>query len=103
MRVQRLVTPLVVDVPHANRLVVAGADHVLAARMEHDAAHPVVVAVERKQAHADADVPNLRAGASVGGRWFSFGSESNVIGMAVSAAVRTQIVLSRDPDARNGP
>lgn len=65
VRVQRLVTPLVVDIPHANRFVVAGADHVLAARMEHDAAHPVVVAVEREQAHADADVPNLRMDGSL--------------------------------------
>lgn len=60
VRVQRLVTPLVLDVPHADRLVVAGADHVLAARMEHDAAHPVVVAAQREQAHAHRDVPDLR-------------------------------------------
>lgn len=59
MSVQRFVASLVMNVPHSNRFVVAGRDHVLAARMKNDTFHPVVVTVEREQANTGADVPNL--------------------------------------------
>lgn len=59
VRVQGLHTALVAQVPDAQRFVIAGGNHVLAARMEHDAPDPVVVAGEREQTQPGADVPNL--------------------------------------------
>lgn len=57
--VQGLVASLVVNVPHANRFVIAGRNNVFATRMEYDATHPVIVTVQCKQANADAYIPNL--------------------------------------------
>lgn len=49
----------VTQIPHAHRLVVGGAEQVLAARMEHESPHPVVVAGEREHAQAGGNVPDL--------------------------------------------
>lgn len=45
MCVQRFVASLVVNIPDANRLIVAGRNDVFATRMEHDTTDPVVVTV----------------------------------------------------------
>lgn len=58
VRVEGLHTTLIAQVPDAQRFVIAGGNHVLAARMEHDAPDPVVVAGEREQTQPGADVPN---------------------------------------------
>ena len=46
------------DVPNPQALVVGDGEEVLAARVEGQAAHPVVVAEERRQAQAGRRVPD---------------------------------------------
>ena len=61
VRLEGLVVALAAQLPHAQRLVVAHAQQVLAARMEDDAAYPVVVADQIEQALECGHVPYLDA------------------------------------------
>lgn len=56
--IEGLHTALVAEVPDAQRFVIAGGKHVLAAGMEHDASYPVVMTDECEQAQPGADIPN---------------------------------------------
>jgi len=49
---------LIARVPDSQRLIVGRADDKLAARMEDDASHPVVVPNEGEKAHPSADIPH---------------------------------------------
>ena len=51
--------PPVTKVPNAKRLVVSGAEQVLATRMEDQTSHPIVVPSQRQHAEASRYVPDL--------------------------------------------
>ena len=59
VRLERAVASFGLDAPDADGLVVGGREEVLAARVEHQAAHPVIVADQRDQTLARAHVPDL--------------------------------------------
>lgn len=58
VRFESLHHSLIARVPDSQRLIVGRADDKLAARMEDDAPHPVVVPDEGEEAHPGADVPH---------------------------------------------
>lgn len=58
VRFEGLHHSFVTRVPDPQRLIVGRADDKLAARMEDDVSHPVVVSDEGKEAHPGADVPH---------------------------------------------
>lgn len=57
MRLQCLDAPSVLDGPHSEGFVVADGEQVLAAGMQSDAAHPIVVADQREETRAGEHVP----------------------------------------------
>lgn len=68
VRLDGLHHSLVARVPDSQRLIVGCADDKLAARMEDDAPHPVVVSDEGEEAHPGADVPHAYHFVSGAGR-----------------------------------
>ena len=60
MRVRRqsLHTSLVANVPDADGLIVAGREHIFAARMESDSPHPIIMSIKRKQAQSGCHIPH---------------------------------------------
>lgn len=94
--IEGLHTALVAEVPDAQRFVIAGGKHVLATRMEHDAPYPVVMTDECEQAQPGADIPNLVEKTSA----------LEIVETKNPNKLKRQLtlmVLSLDPDARNGP
>lgn len=57
VRFEGLHHSLIARVPDSQRLIVGRADDKLAARMEDDASHPIVMSDEGEEAHPGADVP----------------------------------------------
>lgn len=58
MRIKSLHASFVTQVPDPNGLIITGRDQIFATRMECQATHPVVVPIQRKQAQANAHIPN---------------------------------------------
>lgn len=58
MRFEGLHHSFVARIPDSQRFIVGRADNKLAARMEDDASHPVVVSNEGEEAHPGGDVPH---------------------------------------------
>ena len=71
VRLERAVASFGLDAPDADGLVVGGGEEVLAAGVEHQTAHPVIVANQRDQTLARADVPDLNTAAGRGVRTLS--------------------------------
>lgn len=60
VHVERLVAASVAQVPDAERLVVGGAEQVLATSVEYKSSHPIVMACQGEQAQASRYVPHLK-------------------------------------------
>lgn len=84
VRVERLETARVRDVPDTERLVVRRRQQVAAARVPGRAAHPVVVTHQRRQALSRAHVPDLDGFIT----WAAGEEGSGVVGAAVVGAGR---------------